>query len=261
MLIAGGGIAGIEAAEILHKRGHRPILCEAGDALGGQFVLAGAAPRKGDFQRAARMAVENIREMGVEIRTNTPVTPGLIAEEKPDAVIIAVGSRPILPRIPGAERSFVVESHKLLAQEAVLAGRAVVIGGGLVGMEAAEYLAEKGASVTVVEMKDSVLGELWELRKIGTQMAMAQEDIRVLVNTTCQEIQENAVVVEQEGRRQVLAADLVVMAIGSKPVPSQDLQDACAGAGIPCYVVGDALEAPRLALNAIHEAYQAALAI
>lgn len=75
VLIAGGGIAGIEAADALYKRGHHPILCEAGDTLGGQFVLAGAAPRKGDFQLAAYMAAENIRDLGVEIRTNTPVTP------------------------------------------------------------------------------------------------------------------------------------------------------------------------------------------
>jgi len=92
-------------------------------------------------------------------------------------------------------------------------------------------------------------------------MAMAQEDIQVLVNTTCKEIRADEVIVEQDGKERMLAADLVVMAIGSKPVPSQDLQDTCAEAGIPCYVVGDALAAPRLALNAIHEAYRAALSI
>ena len=143
VLIAGGGIAGIEAADALYKRGHHPILCEAGDTLGGQFVLAGAAPRKGDFQRAAYMAAENIRDLGVEIRTNTPVTPALIAAEKPDAVIIAIGSKPIIPNIPGADSGCVVESHKLLAQKDVSAGKAVVIGGGLVGMEVAEFLAGK----------------------------------------------------------------------------------------------------------------------
>ena len=261
VLIAGGGIAGIEAADALYKRGHHPILCEAGDTLGGQFVLAGAAPRKGDFQRAAYMAAENIRDLGVETRTNTPVTPALIAAEKPDAVIIAIGSKPIIPNIPGADSGCVVESHKLLAQKDVSAGKAVVIGGGLVGMEVAEFLAGKGSSVTVVEMKDSVLGELGQLRKIGTHMAMAQEDIQVLVNTTCKEIRADEVIVEQDGKERMLAADLVVMAIGSKPVPSQDLQDTCAEAGIPCYVVGDALAAQRLALNAIHEAYRAALSI
>lgn len=238
VLIAGGGIAGIEAADALYKRGHHPILCEAGDTLGGQFVLAGAAPRKGDFQLAAYMAAENIRDLGVEIRTNTPVTPALIAAEKPDAVIIAIGSKPIIPNIPGADSGCVVESHKLLAQKDVSAGKAVVIGGGLVGMEVAEFLAGKGSSVTVVEMKDSVLGELGQLRKIGTHMAMAQEDIQVLVNTTCKEIRADEVIVEQDGKERMLAADLVVMAIGSKPVPSQDLQDTCAEAEIPCYVVG-----------------------
>lgn len=63
------------------------------------------------------MAAENIRDLGVEIRTNTPVTPAVIAAEKPDAVIIAIGSKPIIPNIPGADSGCVVESHKLLAQK------------------------------------------------------------------------------------------------------------------------------------------------
>ena len=217
VLIAGGGIAGIEAAEDLVKRGHIPILCEAGDKLGGQFELAGAAPRKGDFAYACRMAVKHVERLGIDIRRNTPVTPELIRAEKPDAVIIAIGSQPIIPRIPGANGERVMESHALLASAPISAGKAVVIGGGLVGMGAAEYLCARGCTVTVVEMKDAVLGELGQLRKIETQMAMAQEPIETLLNATCKEIRDRQVVVEQDGAEKTLEADLVVMAIGSRP--------------------------------------------
>lgn len=261
VLVAGGGIGGLEAAEDLLQRGHTPILCEATGELGGQFVLAGAAPRKADFTKAAKMAVQNVLDLGIDVRLNTPVTPELIETEKPDAVIIAIGSSPIIPRIPGADGKQVLEAHQLLAGAEIQAGKAVVIGGGLVGMEAAEYLTARGCAVTVVEMKDAVLGELGEMRKIGTQMAMAQEELTTLLSTTCKEIREGQVVVETDGAEKTLEADLVVMAIGSKPRPSDDLKAVCEKQGIPCYVIGDALAAPRLALNAIHEAYQVALEI
>lgn len=261
VLVAGGGIAGMEAADILAKRGHTPILCEAGEKLGGQFALAGAAPRKADFVMAAHMAAQGIFDQGLDVRLNTPVTPELIHEIKPDAVIVAIGSAPIVPKIPGADNKQVFESHQVLAGAAIPTGKAVVIGGGLVGMEVAEYLCAKNCTVTVVEMKDAVLGELGEMRKIGVQMALALEPITTLMSTTCKEIREGQVIVETAGAEKTLDADLVVMAIGSKPRPSQDLQDFCAQNNIPCYVVGDALAAPRLALNAVHEAYQAARSI
>ena len=261
VLIAGGGIAGIEAADALFKRGHHPILCEASDHLGGQFLLAGVAPRKGDFRRAGEMAIRNVQEEGVEIRLNTPVTPELIAAENPAAVIIGIGSQPIVPRIPGADGPNVFGSHETLDGAAVPVGKVVIIGGGLVGMEVAEFLASKGSHITVVEMKDAILTELGMLRKIGTQMAMAREDITVMLNTTCKRIEGGHVVVESEGAEKTLEADAVILAIGSKPRPSGDLQEACRQKGIPCYVVGDALAAPRLALNAIHEAYDAVLNI
>ncbi|MEG0780922.1 MAG: NADH oxidase, partial [Oscillospiraceae bacterium] len=107
----------------------------------------------------------------------------------------------------------------------------------------------------------AILGELGSSRLICTQSAIAQAGIQVLLNTTCKEIGEGTVTVESEGAVQTLAADIVVMAIGSKPVPSGDLQAACETGNIPCYVVGDALAAPRLAMDAIREALAAARSI
>lgn len=261
VLIAGGGIGGIEAATDLHIRGHVPVLCEAQCELGGQFILAGQAPRKDDFARAGRIAARYLQELGVEVRLNTPVTPELIEQENPDAVILAIGSTPIVPAIPGADRENVFDAHSVLAGAEVPQGKAVVIGGGLVGMETAEYLCAKGCSVTVVEMKDAVLEELGSLRKIGTRMSLAKEDVTILLKTSCREIQEGRVLLDTSEKEQILEADAVILAIGSRPRPTERLKAVCEEKGIPCYVIGDALEAPRLALNAIHEAYDAALSI
>ena len=148
ILIAGGGIAGLEAARTLKLKGHDPILCEAGDALGGQFVLAGKAPRKEEMEAAIQSMASQVQRMGVDVRLNTPVTPELIEEIKPAAVFNCIGATPLIPKIPGAEGAHVANSHDVLAGKVKPTGKVVIIGGGMVGMEVAELLAEQGCTVT-----------------------------------------------------------------------------------------------------------------
>ena len=148
ILIAGGGIAGLEAVRTLKLKGHDPILCEAGDALGGQFVLAGKAPRKEEMEAAIQSMASQVQRMGVDVRLNTPVTPELIEEIKPAAVFNCIGATPLIPKIPGAEGAHVANSHDVLAGKVKPTGKVVIIGGGMVGMEVAELLAEQGCTVT-----------------------------------------------------------------------------------------------------------------
>ena len=261
VLVAGGGIAGIEAAEDLVKRGCTPILCEASDRLGGQFALAGVAPRKGDFTYACDMAIKNLDGLGVDIRLNTPVTPELIDEVAPDAVIVAIGSEPVVPGIPGADGDNVIDAREVLSGAELPGGDVAIIGGGLVGIEVAEHLAGQGRASTVIEMRDAILVEMGEMRKTATQLSLSQEPITVLTNATCTAITGGAVTVEVDGAEKNVPANVVIMAVGSKPRPTDDLKAVCEARGIPCTVVGDAREAPRLALDAIREAYQAVLDI
>lgn len=260
VLIIGGGIAGMEAADDLYKCGHTPILVEAGDHLGGQFAIAGVAPRKDDFKQANDMAIKNLENLGIDIRLNTRGTAEMIEAEKPDAVIIAIGSSPVVPPIPGADSPIVVGAHDLLSGKEFTAENAVVIGGGLVGIECAEYLASRGVKVNVVEMREKVLTELGQLRQIGTQFALAQEPITILTSTTCKAIETDKVIVADAEGEKKLAADLVIMAVGSKSNDSTDLKAKCEELGIPYYIVGDA-SSPRLCLNAIQDAYNAVLDI
>lgn len=261
VMVAGGGIAGIEAADMLNTRGHKPVIYESTNRLGGQFTLAGVAPRKDDFAYAAEMAVRNIEDLGIETHMNCKVTPEILKEERPDALIIANGSKPVIPRIPGVDSEAVMESRSYLEGCDKEPKTAIVIGGGLVGIEVAETLASKGSTVTVVEMKDAILQEMVMSRQICTQMNLPQEPITVMLQTTCKEIKGNAVVVENSEGEQELTADLIVLAIGSKPVDNKELIDTCEELNIPYYVIGDAKAAPRLALDAIQEAYEAVKAI
>lgn len=114
VLVAGGGIGGIKAATVLAQRGHKAILCEASDRLGGQFRTAGMAPRKGEMKDAVLRMGDKAARLGVDIRLNTPVTPELIAEINPHTLINAIGAAPLIPPIPGADGAQVYDSHAVL---------------------------------------------------------------------------------------------------------------------------------------------------
>ena len=107
VMVIGGGMGGMIAAEILKARGHEPVIYEASDKLGGQFLLAGVAPQKHEMTEAAEWEAKEVERMGIEFHLNTAVTPELVAEVKPDEVIIAVGSDYVAPAaIPGAETAY-----------------------------------------------------------------------------------------------------------------------------------------------------------
>lgn len=260
ILIAGGGVAGLEAAIILKRRGHNPILCEASDSLGGQFKLAGMAPRKSEMKDAAIAMGEMAKRENVDIRLSTPVTPELISTLQPDEVIIAIGSEPIKPNIPGIDLPHVTNSHDILAGNSSAGGNIVVIGGGLVGLEVAEYLAEKNNNITVVEMLDEVAKDLGYLRKICVMENMYMSGIKSITNAKCVEIKENAVVIEKDNKLEEIPCDSVVIAAGARSRTSEALAAYCKENNIPYHIIGDAVSARR-ALNATAEAAQVARAI
>lgn len=261
VLIIGGGIAGIEAALDLKKSGNEPVIYEKSGSLGGQFVLAGAAPGKADFRYAADKAVANVADQGIEVHLHTEVTPEMIEEIHPDGVIISAGSSPIVPEIPGSGSEIVIESHDLLAGREISGKTAVVIGGGLVGFECAQYLAARGIKVDILEMKHEVLTDLGQLRQITAQFALAEMPITVHTDTTCKTIEAGKVIAQKEEKEVSFEADLVVMAVGTKSVETEALQTACQKLGIPYWLIGDAKKAPGMALDAIHDAYHAVLEI
>lgn len=253
VLIVGGGMAGLEAAIALKKRGHNPIVVEASGELGGQFLLAGMAPRKSEMTDAARWMGDAARKAGVEIHLNTPATGEVIDAFDPDEVIVSIGAAPIYLDIPGAKKSHVTDSHTVLAGKADIEGDVVVIGGGLVGLEVAEYLAGGKHQITILEMLDEVGKDLGQLRKISVMEQLYVEGIAVRTNAKCIEIGDSSVVIETKEGRDEIKADNVIVAIGAKSRSTEDLCNKCKEKNIPCHVIGDAVRARR-ALNATAEA-------
>lgn len=257
VLIVGGGVAGLEAAIELKDRGHNPILCEASDSLGGQFVLAGAAPRKEEMKEAAIAMGEMAKRKGVEIKLSTPVNAEVIKDINPDEVIIAAGAEPIKLNVPGANLPHVTNSHDILAGKARVNGDIVVIGGGLVGLEVAEYLSGNVNKITVVEMLNEVAKDLGQLRKICVMESLYHEGIKTITEAKCVEIKEKSIVIDKNGVVEEVPCDSVIVAIGARSRNFESISDYCKENNIPYHVIGDAVRARR-ALNCIEEASEVA---
>lgn len=257
VLIVGGGVAGLEAAIELKDRGHNPILCEASDSLGGQFVLAGAAPRKEEMKEAAIAMGEMAKRKGVEIKLSTPVDAEVIKDINPDEVIIAAGAEPIKLNVPGANLPHVTNSHDILAGKAKVNGDIVVIGGGLVGLEVAEYLSGNVNKITVVEMLNEVAKDLGQLRKICVMESLYHEGIKTITEAKCVEIKEKSIVIDRNGVVEEVPCDSVIVAIGARSRNFESISDYCKENNIPYHVIGDAVRARR-ALNCIEEASEVA---
>ena len=251
VVILGGGIAGMEAALDLKETGNTPILFEKSDSLGGQFLLAGAISAKKDFKNAVDKMILDVQESGIEVHLNTVVTKEMLEEIKPDALIVAIGSSPIVLPIEGSERTII--AHDVLSEKVEVSGEnVVVIGGGLVGFETAEFLAARQKKVTVLEMKEKALQDLGPLRKITAQFAIAQMPITIETSATVERIDDKVVVAS--GKE--YPYDSVIMAVGSKANDTSMY----ANLDIPTYIVGDCKKA-GIALDAFKDAYHAVLEI
>lgn len=259
ILVIGGGAAGLEAGATLKHRGHEVILCEKNSDLGGQFYLAGKAPTKGEMSEAALQMGRIAARAGVDIRLNTEVTADLIREIAPEEIIVATGSLPFIPPIPGHDKENVVTAHDVLRGTVQTADTVAIIGGGLVGVETAELLTSQGKKVIIIEMLDEVAKELVHTRKVFAVEFINKHGIKTYTNSKCVEIKDQSIIIEKDGIKEELAGiGTVVMAAGSKA--DTTIADMLKNMDYSYHVIGDALQA-RKAINAIWEAAALARAI
>lgn len=157
----------------------------------------------------------------------------------------------------GLNAENVVSAHDVLNKKKKVKGNIVVIGGGLVGLEVADYLASNDNSVTVIEMLEKVGKDLGSLRSICVMQKMAQLKVNISTNTKFVSLCEDGVIVEKDETEEKLVCDYIVVAVGAKANDSTALLAKLEEKNIKAHVVGDAKQARR-ALNAIHEAFDVA---
>lgn len=265
VMVIGGGMAGLTAAQVLKARGHEAVIFEASDKLSGQFPLAGVSPMKQEWSQVAAWEAEQVNKQGIKVVLNTPVTPEVIAEFAPDHVVVATGSGYVAPQIPGVDGPNVYTQYEVLKGEVNPTGHVAVIGAGLVGAEIAELLASKGAQVTAIDKKGVGTG-LNMLRRMFLSPEFKFYKVNKMNGTNITSIEPgklNYVMTNKKTKEVtegVLECDSVVVCTGITSNPSEDLQVKCKELEIPCSVIGDAAAA-RTALDATGEGYKVAMAI
>ena len=256
VVVIGSGPAGLEAARVAALRGHDVTIFEKEDKIGGQLNIAAVPPHKEEVADLIKFLTEAIRRLKVRVVLNKEADVETIKAEKADAVIVATGSAPVTPNIAGIDRKEVVNAHDVLKGKASTGQNVVVVGGGSVGCETAEYLVTKGKNVTIIEMLDDVMQDSGVAVKALMLMRLAAENVSIMRKSKVIQIKDNFVLVQTEnGNQCVINMDTVVIAVGARSVNT--LSDKLKGARIPHTVIGDCIK-PRKIYEAIQEAYRAA---
>jgi 2,4-dienoyl-CoA reductase-like NADH-dependent reductase (Old Yellow Enzyme family)/thioredoxin reductase len=256
--VVGGGPAGMVAAITAAERGHEVVLFEASDCLGGQMHYAKHVWFKKDMELYRQYLIRQVKKAKIDVRMNTKATPELLSTLQPDAVIVAVGAEPLIPRIPGADGSNVMAAIDCYGKEDQLGNSVVLVGGGMVGCETALHLSSKGKKVTLVEMLDVLAPDGIYTERLHTMEYIAKDpNITVYTDTRCVEINASGAVVSDEtGAQRQIEADSVVLSAGMKSLA--DLRDTFNGTAFDVIPVGDCAKVGTIS-SATMTAYNAAL--
>jgi len=258
IVVIGAGPAGIIAALTCKKRGHNVILFEKEDKPGGALRYIAQEHYKEDIRLYLHYLAGQLDKSGIDARFNTTATPEIIKSLQPDAVFIAVGSKPLIPEIKGIDNSNVIGFLEAIQNEDCIGKSVVVIGGGTIGAEIALELAElRGKNVTIIEMTNEIAASGNMLYRIALRQKMdATKNLTKLMETTCREIRPDGVIIaSKDGKETFLKADTVIIAAGVKK--DKVFTDNFYGIIPDTFVIGDC-ERPGIIMDAVFDGYSIA---
>lgn len=255
VLVVGGGPAGMEAAVTAAHRGHKVTLVEKADRLGGNLHPAGAPYFKEDIRKLCQVLERRVERAGVTVVMNREVTPEYVRDFNPDALIVAVGSNELKPPIPGIDGENVIMAIDAELNPEKLGKSVAIMGGGLVGAEAACSFAHDGHKVAIVEMREDIAMEVNSFYR-GGLMPHVQECTDIYVKTKVKEITPEGILAENEEGEFLIKADTVVCALGFRS-PWAKADALCAEAD-ESYMIGDCKNVGQI-YHAMNDGYYTAL--
>lgn len=256
VVVVGGGCGGMQAAITACDRGHAVVLCEKADALGGLLNFTDHTNHKVDIRNFKDLLVREVEKRDIDVHLGCEVAPEMLRDLDPEAIILAVGSDDLILPIEGIENARTA-MDAYLTDYADLGGSVIVLGGGLVGCEAAADYLERGIKVTIVEMKPALMPDTTGLYRTAVHDFIDAHGGSYEVGAKVVEVGRDYVVAERDGERIELHADSVVNAMGRRPHACAELEQAT---GARVWKIGDCVNARQIG-DAIREAWTAAMEI
>jgi 2,4-dienoyl-CoA reductase-like NADH-dependent reductase (Old Yellow Enzyme family)/thioredoxin reductase len=251
VVVVGGGLAGMEAAKVAAQRRHEVVLFEKAQRLGGMLLWQEKLPHKPTVSSLIKYFEKQLETTGAEIRLNEECSLTSIKKVDPDVVIIAAGSNPTIPDIPGIGMDHVTTALDILIGRKQAGDRVAIIGGGLVGCDTAELLAAQDKKVTMVETLPAIASVLYAFESHYICYKLGSKGVTMMTSVKGEEITEDGLLVTDAwGKLYTIEADTVVLAVGAKP--NDALIKELDGKVSELYAIGDCVE-PRRMINAIHE--------
>lgn len=256
VVVVGGGVAGMEAARIAAMRGHKVSLYEKNESLGGNLIPGGSHSFKKEVRELNAWYQNELKALPVEIHTGETVTSEKLRNMDADVIILATGSVPVMPNVPGMDDKKVLGCMEAFAHPEKVGQKVIVIGGGLVGCEMALDYAQNGKEVMVVEALPKILSAGIPSPIPNGQMIpdlFEHHHVTVLEKHRLSAVEDGKVILECDGQKKVLDADTIVIAVGFRPAPSmaQELQ----GCGAVVYEIGDGQKVSTI-LHAVWDGYE-----
>jgi len=256
VLVIGGGMAGMICAKLAEDKGHNVTLIEKTSKLGGHLLEGAVIDHKKEVDAYYEHLVREIRNSKVKVEYNTQATKELVHKLKPDVVVIATGSVPVVPDVPGIDKPNVRIATTLLKNRQETGQNVIIVGGGLVGCETGLYLAQKGKNVTIIDMLPEVAQDVIFMSKFSLLQALSDKGIKTQGGLKLKEVTDKGILVEDvNGNIKELNCDTVVISTGLRS--DDTLYNELLDEVDEIYKIGDCVKA-RMFIDASQEAFQVA---